>query len=72
MSIIEEFLRRADVPETRRVLTKPENIKWLVNNLGIRNSAIEGFEATSTELKRLHIEHVHGRLPMGHPCRQTE
>lgn len=56
MGIIEEFLTRADVPETRKDLTKPENVKWLVNNLGIRNSGLEGFSDAATTLKAQHIQ----------------
>lgn len=69
MSVIEEFLSRADVPEMRKDITKPENIKWLVNNLGVRNSDIAGFPEAATELKRLHIKHVRISLPPLQPLR---
>ena len=74
MSILEDFLARSDVdtPINRRDITKPENVRWLIRNLWVRNSDKTGFEAASTELKRLYIENSHSRLPMGHPCRQTE
>lgn len=60
--MLEEFLSRADVPEMRKDITKPENIKWLVNNLGVRNSDIEGFPEAAAELKRLYINHVRNSL----------
>lgn len=50
---LHEFLVQADVPSSRRDLTKPENIQWLNRNLGFRNSNLPGFEEAFEELKRL-------------------
>jgi hypothetical protein len=50
---LHDFLLKADVPNSRRDLTKPENIRWLVNNLGIRNSDLPDFDEAFQELKRL-------------------
>lgn len=32
------LLETMDVPETRRDVTKPANVRWLLRNLAIRNS----------------------------------
>ena len=51
--IVDDFLAKADVPETRRDLTKPENVNWLLNNLGIRNSKLPGYSEVMKDLKCL-------------------
>ena len=51
--IIDDFLAKADVPETRKDLTKPENVNWLLNNLGIRNSKLPGYQEVMNDLKCL-------------------
>ena len=47
------FLNSADVPELRKDITKPENIRWLLRNLGIRNSRLPGFQEAYSSLKKL-------------------
>ena len=53
MDKLEKFLETADVPETRKDLSKFENLKWLVQNLGIRNGKLNGFAEANAELKQL-------------------
>lgn len=53
MNQLLEFLKKADVPETRRDLSKPENVRWLIRNLGIRNRNLPGFSDAFDELIKL-------------------
>ena len=53
MTKLEQFLEVADVPETRKDLSKFENLKWLIQNLGIRNGRLDGFAEANAELKQL-------------------
>lgn len=51
--MIDDFLAKADVPAARKDLTKSENVNWLVNNLGIRNSKLPNYKEAMDELKCL-------------------
>jgi hypothetical protein len=51
--LISQRLTPMDVPAMRRDLDKPENIAWLVRNLGINNSAHENYTQTMTLLVSL-------------------
>jgi hypothetical protein len=42
-----------DIPQIRRDTTKPENVRWLLRNLGSRNQDHPGFEIVITILKNL-------------------
>jgi hypothetical protein len=42
-----------DVPETRKDISKPENVNWLLRNLGVRNSHHPRYQETMAQLKRL-------------------
>lgn len=33
-----EILATMDIPDMRRDVSKPENVRWLIRNIGIRNS----------------------------------
>ena len=50
---ITRLLTPMKVPTTRRDLDKPENIVWLIRNLGINNSGHEDYELTITRLVSL-------------------
>lgn len=60
MEEIIDFLNRddVDVPETRKDLSKEENIKWLVNNLGIRNKNVDGFTNAESKLRILFLNSI--------------
>ena len=47
---ITRLLTPMKVPAMRRDLDKPENILWLIRNLGIRNSSHEDYRHTMTKL----------------------
>jgi hypothetical protein len=42
-----------DIPQIRRDTTKPENVRWLLRNLGVRNQNHPRFELVSLILKKL-------------------
>lgn len=42
-----------DIPETRKDLSKQENIAWLLRNLGVRNAQHPKYQETMQELKAL-------------------
>jgi hypothetical protein len=44
------LLTPMDIPAMRRDLDKPENIHWLIRNLGINNSGHEDYRNTMTKL----------------------
>lgn len=35
---LEDILRECEIPSLRRDITKPENVRWLLRNLGVMNS----------------------------------
>ena len=41
------------IPEIRRDTTKPENVRWLLRNLGVHNQDHPRFEMVCTILKNL-------------------
>jgi len=41
------------IPEIRRDTTKPENVRWLLRNLGVQNQDHPRFEIVCTILKNL-------------------
>ena len=41
-----------DIPAMRRDTSKPENLKWLIRNLAIRNSNHPDFKKVIEELKK--------------------
>ena len=41
------------IPEIRRDTTKPENVRWLLRNLGIQNQDHPNFEMVVLILKKL-------------------
>ena len=41
------------IPEIRRDTTKPENVRWLLRNLGSRNQSHPSFKIAITVLKNL-------------------
>ena len=43
---ITRLLTPMEVPTTRRDLDKPENIHWLIRNLGVNNSGHEDYKVT--------------------------
>lgn len=47
------MLRQMDVPDMRLDVRKPENVRWLLRNLGARNSTHRHFPATIEMLKAL-------------------
>lgn len=47
------LLTPMDIPAMRRDLDKPENIHWLIRNLGINNSSHEDYRHTMTQLLSL-------------------
>ena len=47
------LLTPMDIPAMRRDLDKPENIHWLIRNLGINNSSNEDYRETMTKLLSL-------------------
>ena len=47
------LLTPMDIPAMRRNLDKPENIHWLIRNLGINNSSHEDYRETMTKLLSL-------------------
>lgn len=49
-----KFLEKADVPETRKDLSIPANVSWMVGNLGVRNGKLDGFDLAFKELKLLY------------------
>ncbi len=46
-------LKDFDVPESRKDLENPSNIRWLLRNLAIRNKNNPRFEMVFNELKSL-------------------
>lgn len=42
-----------EIPNRRRDITKPENVLWLLRNLGIQNQDHPRFEIVCTVLKNL-------------------
>ena len=48
-----KLLTPMDIPAMRRDLDKPENIHWLIRNLGINNSSHEDYRETMTKLLSL-------------------
>ena len=46
-------LKNFDVPESRKDLNNPSNIRWLLRNLAIRNKNNPRFETVFNELKSL-------------------
>jgi hypothetical protein len=42
-----------EIPNRRRDTTKPENVRWLLRNLGIQNQDHPRFEIVCTVLKNL-------------------
>ena len=42
-----------DIPDMRRDTSKPENIRWLLRNLGVRNSAHPKFDEIVKDLIKL-------------------
>ena len=42
-----------EIPNRRRDTTKPENVSWLLRNLGIQNQDHPRFEIVCTVLKNL-------------------
>ena len=42
-----------DIPKLRRDTTKPENVRWLLRNLGSRNQSHPSFKIAITVLKNL-------------------
>lgn len=51
---ITRLLTPMEVPALRRDLDKPENIQWLIRNLGINNSGNEDYKLTIAILVFLH------------------
>ena len=47
------LLTPMDIPAMWRDLDKPENIHWLIRNLGINNSSHEDYRETMTKLLSL-------------------
>jgi hypothetical protein len=45
------ILATMDIPVGRTDLSKPENVRWLLRNLGIRNHKHPGFEEAVRLLK---------------------
>jgi hypothetical protein len=50
---ITRLLTPMEVPAMRRNLEKPENIVWLIRNLGINNSGHEDYKVTIVRLVSL-------------------
>ena len=50
--ILKDILAEMDLPELRRDFSKPENTRWLLRNLAIRNRGNEGFSAAITILRK--------------------
>jgi hypothetical protein len=50
---LQKRLEEMDIPQSRKDVTKPENIKWLLRNLPIRNSHKIGFSEIIEELKKI-------------------
>ena len=50
---ITRLLTPMEIPAKRRDLDKPENILWLIRNLGIKNSSHEDYRHTMTKLLTL-------------------
>ena len=42
-----------DIPDRRRDVAEPENVRWLLRNLGARNSDHPQFKVTIEFLKKL-------------------
>jgi hypothetical protein len=42
-----------EIPNRRRDTTKPENVRWLLRNLGVQNQDHPRFEIVCTVLKNL-------------------
>ena len=42
-----------NIPKIRRDTTNPENVRWLLRNLGVHNQAHPRFEMVCTILKNL-------------------
>ena len=51
--IVDFFLAGFDVPKNKRNLRKAANIRWLLRNLGVRNSNHPDFKETTQDLKDL-------------------
>ena len=50
---LKEILDTMDIPESRRDINKPENISWLLRNLGIRNKENKYFQDAVKLIKML-------------------
>ena len=50
---ITRLLTPMEIPAMRRDLDKPENIHWLIRNLGINNSGHEDYKVTIAKLVSL-------------------
>ena len=50
---LERLIQGMDIPETRRDITKGENLRWLSRNLGIRNSDHPNLAAAEAEIRKL-------------------
>jgi hypothetical protein len=53
--MLKELISRMDVPDLRRDLTKLENIRWLNNNLGFRNSQHPNYREAMEKIKLILI-----------------
>ena len=52
----ENILEGFDIPESRLDLTKSENVRWLLRNLGVRNRDNPKFKQVITILRKERIK----------------
>ncbi len=48
-----EILADMDLPSLRRDFSKPENVRWLLRNMAIRNRGHKDFSTAFTILKKI-------------------
>lgn len=53
---VQKLLLPMDMPAFRRDVSQPANVRWLIRNLGVRNSKRAAFKTVVKELVRLHHE----------------
>tara|TARA_R110002012_G_C11494254_1_gene596521 strand:- start:170 stop:361 length:192 start_codon:yes stop_codon:yes gene_type:complete len=56
MKILNGLLDDMDIPQTRRDLSKNENVRWLLRNLAIRNKNHPKFKIVMDELVILSVD----------------
>ena len=53
---LEKLLWKFDLPEHRKMITTVHNLRWLLRNLGVRNSENPKFDETISLIKKMLVE----------------